>query len=135
MGEVEYTNLRLTFKHRGDRDYEVTAAIDGGATTTSTFTIPMSDDALQEAIRDLSETRSAVTGSTTRKITPVTAPGVTAQQFGTTLANALFTGDIATMFDDARGKGCRAGAAQHDHRARAASHPVGVPPPQRKGPG
>jgi hypothetical protein len=62
MGEVDYTNLRLSFKHRGDRDYEVTAAIDGGATTTSTFTIPMSDEALQEAIRDLSETRSAVDG-------------------------------------------------------------------------
>ncbi|HEX2785171.1 MAG TPA: hypothetical protein VHN36_16430, partial [Ilumatobacteraceae bacterium] len=60
MGEVEYTNLRLSFKQRGDRDYEVTAAIDGGPTATSTFTIPMSDEALQEAIRNLSETRSAL---------------------------------------------------------------------------
>ena len=106
MGEVDYTNLRLSFKQRGDRDYEVTAAIDGGATTTSTFTIPMSDEALQEAIRDLSETRSAITEPTTRKITPVTAAQqVTAQQFGTTLADALITGDVATMFDEARCKG------------------------------
>ena len=105
MGEVEYTNLRLSFEQRGDRDYEVTAAIDGGATTTSTFTIPMSDEALQQAIRDLGETRSALAGSTTRKITPVTEHRVTAQEFGTTLANALFFGDIATMFDEARCKG------------------------------
>ena len=105
MGEVEYTNLQLSFEQRGDRDYEVTAAIDGGATATSMFTIPMSDEALQEAIRDLSETRSALAGSTTRKITPVTEHRVTAQEFGTTLANALITGDVATMFDEARCKG------------------------------
>ena len=57
MGEVEYTNLRLSFEQRGERDYEVTAAIEGEATTTSMFTIPMSDEALQAAIRELSETR------------------------------------------------------------------------------
>ena len=104
MGEVEYTNLRLSFKQRGQRDYDVTAAIDGEATTTSIFTIPMSDEALQEAIRELSETRSALAGSTTRKITPVTSHSVTAREFGTTLANALFTGDVATMFDEARAR-------------------------------
>ena len=32
MGAVEYTNLRLSFKQRGDREYEVTAAIDDGPT-------------------------------------------------------------------------------------------------------
>ena len=105
VGAVDYTNLRLSFKQCGDRDYEVTAAIDDGATTTSTFTIPMSDEALQEAIRNLSETRSALTGSATRKVTPVTEHGVTAQQFGATLADALITGDVATMFDEARSKG------------------------------
>ena len=105
MGEVEYTNLRLSFKQRGDRDYEVTASIDGGPTTTSTFTIPMSDEALQEAIRNLSATRSALTEPVTRKVTPVTEHGVTAQQFGATLADALITGDVATMFDEARAKG------------------------------
>ena len=105
MGEVEYTNLRLSFKQRGDREYEVTAAIDGGPTTTSTFTIPMSDEALQEAIRNLSETRSALTEPVTRKVTPVTQPGVTAQEFGMTLADALITGDVAAMFDEARSQG------------------------------
>ena len=105
MGEVEYTNLRLSFKQLGDREYEVTAAIDGGATTTSMFTIPMSDEALQDAIRNLSETRSALTGEVTRKVTPVSAHGVTAQQFGSTLADALITGDVATMFDEARSQG------------------------------
>jgi hypothetical protein len=105
MGEVEYTNLLLSFKQRGDREYEVTATSDGGAIATSTFTIPMSDEALQDAIRNLSETRSALTGPTTRKITPVTEHGVTAQEFGSTLANALITGDVATMFDAARSRG------------------------------
>jgi hypothetical protein len=105
MGEVEYTNLRLSFKQRGDRQYDVTAAIDGGSSTTSTFTIPMSDEALQEAIRNLSETRSALTDPVTRKVTPVTVQGVTAQQFGATLADALITGDVATMFDEARSRG------------------------------
>ncbi len=105
MGEVEYTNLRLSFKQRGDRDYDVTAAIDGGATAASTFTIPMSDEGLQEAIQNLSATRSAITGTVTRKVTAVTEHQVTAQEFGTTLANALFTGDVATLFDAARGKG------------------------------
>jgi hypothetical protein len=105
MGEVEFTDLRLSFKQRGDREYDVTAAIDGGATATTTFTIPMSDEALQDAIRNLSETRSALATPATRKIVPVTEHGVTAQEFGTTLANALITGDVATMFDEARGKG------------------------------
>jgi hypothetical protein len=105
MGEVEYTNLRLSFKQRVDREYDVTAAIDGGSTTTSTFTIPMSDEALQEAILNLSETRSALAKPVTRKVTAVTQPGVTAQEFGTTLADALITGDVATMFDEARSKG------------------------------
>ncbi len=105
MGEVEYTNLRLSFKQCGDRDYEVTAAIDGGATTTSMFTIPMSDEALQEAIRNLSETRSALSEPATRKVTPMTEHGVTAQQFGATLANALISGDVGTMFDEARRQG------------------------------
>ena len=105
MGEVEYTNLRLSFKQLGDREYEVTAAIGSGPTTTSMFTIPMSDEALQDAIRNLSETRSALTGEVTRKVTPVSAHGVTAQQFGSTLADALITGDVATMFDEARSQG------------------------------
>ena len=105
MGDVGYSNLRLSFKQRGDREYDVTAAIDGGATVTSTFTIPMSDEALQEAIQNLSETRSALKEPVTRKITAVTPHGVTAQEFGTTLANALITGEVAAMFDDARSKG------------------------------
>jgi hypothetical protein len=105
MGAVEYTNLRLSFKQRGDREYEVTAAIDDGPTTTSTFTIPMSDEALQAAIRDLSETRSALAKPATRKVTPVTGKQVSAQDFGTTLADALITGDVATMFNEARSRG------------------------------
>ena len=109
MGEVGYTNLRLVFKPRGDDrlEYDVTAAIDGQEPKTSTFKVPMSDDALQDAIRNLSETRSAATGSTTRKITPVNEHTVTAEQFGETLATALITPDIGRMFDDAR----RGGAA------------------------
>jgi hypothetical protein len=105
MGAVDYTNLRLSFKQRGDREYEVIAAIDDGPPTTSTFTIPMSDEALQDAIRNLSATRSALTEPATRKVTPVTEHKVTARQFGTTLADALITGGIETMFDDARSKG------------------------------
>ena len=105
MGAVEYTNLRLSFKQRGDREYEVTAAIDDGPTTTSTFTIPMSDEALQDAIRNLSETRSALAEPATRKVTPVTGKQVSAQEFGTTLADALITGDVATMFNEARSRG------------------------------
>ena len=105
MGAVEYTNLRLCFKQRSDREYEVTAAIDDGPATTSTFTIPMSDEALQEAIRNLSETRSALAKPATRKVTPVTGKQVSAQEFGTTLADALITGDVATMFNDARTRG------------------------------
>ena len=105
MGAVDYTNLRLSFKQRGDREYEVIAAIDDGPPTTSTFTIPMSDEALQDAIRNLSATRSALTEPATRKVTPVTEHKVTARQFGTTLADALITGGIETMFDEARSKG------------------------------
>jgi hypothetical protein len=105
MGAVEYTNLRLSFKQRADREYEVTAAIDDGPTTTSTFTIPMSDEALQAAIRNLSETRSALTEPVTRKVTPVTGHQVSAQEFGTTLADALITGDVETLFNEARSRG------------------------------
>ncbi len=105
MGAVEYINLRLVFKQRDGRVYDVTAAIDDGPTATSTFTIPMSDDALQEAIRSLSQTRSALTEPATRKVTPVTGPQVSAQEFGTTLADALFTGDVETMFNEARSRG------------------------------
>jgi hypothetical protein len=105
MGAVEYTNLRLSFKQRVDREYEVTATIDDGPAMTSTFTIPMSDEALQDAIRNLSETRSALTEPVTRKVTPVTGHQVSAQEFGTTLADALITGDVATMYNEARSRG------------------------------
>jgi hypothetical protein len=105
MGAVDYTNLRLSFKQRSDREYEVTAAIDDGPAATSTFTIPMSDEALQEAIRNLSETRSALTEPATRKVTPVTEHQVSAQQFGTTLADALITGEVETLFNEARSRG------------------------------
>ena len=105
MAAVDYTNLRLSFKQHSDREYEVTAAIDDGPATTSTFTIPMSDDALQEAIRNLSETRSALKEQTTRKVTPVTEHSVTAREFGTTLADALLTGEVEAMFNEARSRG------------------------------
>jgi hypothetical protein len=105
MGAVEYTNLRLSFKQQGDREYEVIASIDDGPPATSRFTIPMSDDALQEAIRNLSATRSALKEPTTRKVTPVTEHTVSAQEFGTTLADALLTGDVERMFNEARSRG------------------------------
>ncbi|MEZ5218226.1 MAG: CHAT domain-containing protein [Ilumatobacteraceae bacterium] len=100
-------NLQISFEHLEGREYQVTAALDDGETVTSAFTLPVDDVGLAEVLRDL----GAALG---HRPAALPEPGhdrprrrgrarhrPTAEQFGTTLADALLAGPVGELFDRA----------------------------------
>jgi len=117
MATYEYDDFRVTFTLRPRHEagevattdaltYDVEAATPDGMTARATFMQPLSDDDLRRAVRTLGSTRSAVTRDIGEA---VIERRVTAEQLGTTLAGALFAGEIGATYEAARTRAVAAG--------------------------
>lgn len=97
MGGDGYADIRIQFVQRGPREYEVSAMADDGSSATSTFVIPLTAEQMDQAIVALGNTRSP-----TRKATVVDVNPISAELLGSKLAEALFAGDVAALYDRLR---------------------------------
>ena len=121
MATYVYDDFRLTFTARDDESFDVLAADADGGMAVGTFTLPLSEAELEQAVLDVAASRAAARRTRrTRKNVPVAAtvppteatitrdvggsgpPPVDVERLGRLIADALFAGEIGPAYDSAR---------------------------------
>jgi hypothetical protein len=109
MPTYQYDDFRVSFANVGPHRYKVVARDEAAGTTAEeTFTIPLSDDQLADAVKKLGQARAVrgVEAPTQPVMRDVGGDGgsevtVTAEDFGGRLATSLFAGPVGALYDGA----------------------------------
>src|SRR5215218_5315783 len=117
MATYVYEDFRVTFTPRADTGYDVRAIDATGRSVDGTFTVPLTDDDLEQTVLRLAQSttrRATAALGATRDVGEVRdRPTVDAERLGGSLAAALLAGDVGAAYRQAMER-----AENHGHGTR-----------------